>query len=287
MPCASTISRTSVHPHACGDDQRTQSHLAQSVRFTPTRVGTTNQRIGHLAIRSVHPHACGDDPTSPLTTTSTHGSPPRVWGRLLSECLSHIASRFTPTRVGTTKIRPGCRHQDAVHPHACGDDARFLRSRGDGDRFTPTRVGTTIGGLRRAPPSSVHPHACGDDFWGDLAPLPRDGSPPRVWGRPILPAQSLRSLRFTPTRVGTTSTSPRRRLTPTVHPHACGDDMDKEFLQRYLDGSPPRVWGRLSISKIYPFFFRFTPTRVGTTCVRVLVQRRRTVHPHACGDDRS
>ena len=153
-------------------------------------------------------------------------------------------------------------------------------------RFTPTRVGTTLPLRNGLPTSTVHPHACGDNASVAVSKSTDPGSPPRVWGQLLMFAGLLIGLRFTPTRVGTTSAA-RLSLRPvTVHPHACGDNvllwlapiLGARFtptrvgttLLAYLPveptgGSPPRVWGQLSERGIALFPQRFTPTRVGTT----------------------
>jgi len=70
-----------------------------------------------------------------------------------------------------------------------------------------------------------------------------------------------------------------------VHPHACGEDR-QVLLRLSVDvGSPPRVWGRLRVSVTTVREDRFTPTRVGKTCVPRSWSVRNTVHPHACGED--
>ncbi len=71
----------SVHPHACGDDNKINIFIAPlpgspprvwgrrilfavimlARRFTPTRVGTTGRRHPKNPLWPVHPHACGDD----------------------------------------------------------------------------------------------------------------------------------------------------------------------------------------------------------------------------------
>ena len=106
-----------------------------------------------------------------------------MWGQQSCEQQLHLQHRFTPTRVGTTRITRYITQVVKVHPHACGDNPG---ERGDhqsgvgspprvwgqrprsgladlADRFTPTRVGTTIligADLRDV---EVHPHACGDN----------------------------------------------------------------------------------------------------------------------------
>ena len=208
-----------------------------------------------------------------------------MWGRLQSYDFLNPGLRFTPTHVGTTTSPRRTRSAETVHPHACGDDvptviyttpgngspprmwgrrdsARSLRAR---HRFTPTHVGTTIAAIESL--------------------ITQFGSPPRMWGR--------RS------RYRACSCE-----TP-VHLHACGDDSISRARPRAWAGSPPRMWGRPSrgspggsVSRFTPTHvgtttgekslhcsFRFTPTHVGTTWDTEGSQTRRSVHPHACGDD--
>src|SRR6266545_7624572 len=112
-------------------------------------------------------------------------------------------------------------------------------------RFTPTRVGTTKACFRLPNSRAVHPHACGDDFGFSSGFGGITGSPPRVWGRHGIRNQGDYVARFTPTRVGTTVSIAPHFFSPSVHPHACGDDIDSALAAVDWDGSPPRVWGRL------------------------------------------
>ncbi len=255
-------------------------------RFTPTRVGTTLDSSRDCCRVAVHPHACGDDGCSTRREPSANGSPPRVWGRLPPFSESITTTRFTPTRVGTTRRQEGRAVGLAVHPHACGDDpfieAPLALPRGspprvwgrlplqpfllDTPRFTPTRVGTT------------RP--------GDSEPDRQPGSPPRVWGRLDIVAAAIRAERFTPTRVGTTLPHCARAGASSVHPHACGDDADQRSRGRHADGSPPRVWGRPPLVEPSAFVGRFTPTRVGTTLKGPRVWGRRLFYVAGALDGR-
>ena len=91
--------------------------------------------------------------------------------------------------------------------------------------------------------------------------------------------------RFTPTCVGTTRSGRRAGTGPSVHPHVCGDDCRGSRCLRQRIGSPPRVWGRPSLTAVGENACRFTPTCVGTTGVMVDAKSRTPVHPHVCGDD--
>jgi hypothetical protein len=72
-------------------------------------------------------------------------------------------------------------------------------------------------------------------------------------------------IRFTPTRVGTTTRSVAPRRASSVHPHTCGDNAIEGLNQQLNVGSPPHVWGQLNLGEALALNRRFTPTRVGTT----------------------
>ncbi len=113
---------------------------------------------------------------------------------------------------------------------------------------------------------------------------PGIGSPPRVWGQPLVSDHKGPPSRFTPTRVGTASSSWHRVLPTSVHPHACGDSMSRTRRRRCPVGSPPRVWGQLHRTEGHGTELRFTPTRVGTARYSTCRRLSTIVHPHACGD---
>ena len=116
-----------VHPHACGDNVRSCMTVCASagspprvwgqlakclvgyspLRFTPTRVGTTGHHLVVMNEYEVHPHACGDNLAYRQRMPIAKGSPPRVWGQPTIDGTWSEASRFTPTRVGTTVVSAG------------------------------------------------------------------------------------------------------------------------------------------------------------------------------------
>ena len=111
------------------------------------------------------------------------------------------------------------------------------------------------------------------------------GSPPRAWGRLIVPPVAVRGNRFTPTGVGTAPNGNLYSCVVAVHPHGRGDGVilmcetvncvrftptgvgtavfvPAAFL--FLNGSPPRAWGRRLSVHGGASCPRFTPTGVGT-----------------------
>ncbi len=71
-------------------------------------------------------------------------------------------------------------------------------------RITPTRVGKTMTLAGQRPEGWDHPHACGENL--PVAPWASKlrGSPPRVWGKPLLVSLIVAVAGITPTRVGKT-----------------------------------------------------------------------------------
>src|SRR5665811_856270 len=127
-------------------------------------------------------------------------------------------------------------------------------------RFIPTRVGTTGMSIKWASSPAVHPHACGDHVVTHGDRLPYRGSSPRVWGPQVTWAKEHRTVRFIPTRVGTTTSDKRSATAMSVHPHACGDHARHAGNRHATGGSSPRVWGPLPIDQIKIADRRFIPT---------------------------
>ena len=134
---------------------------------------------------------------------------------------------------------------------------------------------------------SVHPHVCGEyTTWTEAVQI-AIGSPPRVWGILQRDNTALDATRFTPTCVGNTGEVQNRVHRFTVHPHVCGEYISAKIAPLYANGSPPRVWGILTLYLPSAFALRFTPTCVGNTQLALALLRHETVHPHVCGEYRT
>ncbi len=295
-----------VHPHVRGDDG-VDEVLARVLRGSPPRAWGRRGRCARAPGRDRFTPTCVGTTRAGWTgCSSSHGSPPRAWGRHTHDLFSQAKTRFTPTCVGTTTSTNPVTAFMAVHPHVRGDDhapaattghllgspPRAWGRRGiitEGrlkTRFTPTCVGTTPPGRRAPGPLPVHPHVRGDDL--PFAPYDavQNGSPPRAWGRRVQPAPEQLVPRFTPTCVGTTARPSSRRSGRPVHPHVRGDDNRVPMPSGLCVGSPPRAWGRRGVGRAASANARFTPTCVGTTLCERRRRRPPSVHPHVRGDDR-
>src|SRR5438132_6024139 len=113
-------------------------------------------------------------------------------------------TRFTPTRVGNTRIPQRTGRGLSVHPHTRGEYEIHMRVLWCCVRFTPTRVGNTCTWLAGGRSSAVHPHTRGEYLKAALTWLALAGSPPHAWGIHRGCDRPHPSRRFTPTRVGNT-----------------------------------------------------------------------------------
>ncbi len=151
-------------------------------------------------------------------------------------------------------------------------------------RFIPTHVGNALCGQPfwiytsvhphacgerggHDPPlrqPAVHPHACGERLSASVSKKRSYGSSPRMWGTLLCRLRVFLNIRFIPTHVGNAPRSPFRVI-PAI-------------------GSSPRMWGTLVDYVEAEIRYRFIPTHVGNAPPPCPAARRRSVHPHACGE---
>ena len=190
----------------------------------------------------------------------------------------------SPTHVGNTHgvLRRGS--APAVHPHACGEYGPHCSAEIMQGGSSPRVWGIRSPASNRASWIAVHPHACGEYCSSLVTDSRFIGSSPRVWGIQALCTPAGCRTRFIPTRVGNTHNSGKTWAGCAVHPRACGEYSVCPSIRGELIGSSPRVWGIQTAGHRQRRGRRFIPTRVGNTVCGGPIRKRRTVHPHACGE---
>ncbi len=133
--------RSSVHPHGCGElsdglcflptyqgssprvwgtPLRSCCFLPESW-FIPTGVGNSRGPGTGSLLCSVHPHGCGELFTGHTLSVCVAGSSPRVWGTLLLRKKPAVVLWFIPTGVGNSNEGKVAVPKGLVHPHGCGE----------------------------------------------------------------------------------------------------------------------------------------------------------------------
>ena len=119
----------------------------------------------------------------------------------------------------------------------------FLASLG----ITPADAGKTFQSYLAQNTGKDHPRGCGENYSPiDIFSSTR-GSPPRMRGKLEFENQLSFESGITPADAGKTARASRGRQTKQDHPRGCGENSDKDLLNFFKSGSPPRMRGKLSI----------------------------------------
>ena len=171
--------------------------------------------------------------------------------------------------------------EDSSHPHACRKQSR---SGSASSRFIPTHVGNSVSLTLTGTAGTVHPHARGEQTLFAMLFTSTNGSSPRTWGTGQGASTPATTRRFIPTHVGNRSSTPASRSRSAVHPHARGEQEDREGDLRTFLGSSPRTWGTVLHGSEVWCGSRFIPTHVGNSTISPSKVGPPTVHPHARGE---
>ena len=91
-------------------------------RITPAHAGKTDSfNFADLMLRD-HPRACGENSTPGPLMSVSHGSPPRMRGKLTSSGSILLTKRITPAHAGKTLAGIDIEICGSDHPRACGEN---------------------------------------------------------------------------------------------------------------------------------------------------------------------
>ena len=194
------------------------------------------------------------------------GSSPRMRGKLNYVINKANEIRIIPAHAGQTYRFLVPLGPDSDHPRACGANTLcFVRLTGDFGssprmrgkqvlpltlgverRIIPAHAGQT--GCRRAGACRIadHPRACGANTRGTVSGLKRNGSSPRMRGKPRPMRPHGRRHRIIPAHAGQTCSVTRRRRAGSDHPRACGANARHARSRSSRAGSSPRMRGKRS-----------------------------------------
>ena len=252
-------------------------------RIIPARAGQTVALLSAANAPPDHPRACGANHSDPRSPRVHSGSSPRVRGKHVSCFTMRDCLRIIPARAGQTYVVMNTTGVDPDHPRACGANAdngqtvatrngssprvrgKLARSAqvGHGVRIIPARAGQTHARHAPARTSPDHPRACGANVRGARYAVLRDGSSPRVRGKPGGDPPVGHQLRIIPARAGQTPACSHCRRTFPDHPRACGANSNS--VSEYGKGG------------------RIIPARAGQTLRPDDVAGPDADHPRACG----
>ena len=281
--------RGAAHPRACGENLLTPDSDEASPGSSPRVRGKPGPRPRPWQRRRLIPARAGKTPRDHQRRRN-HRAHPRACGEndeLGDAGLLQV--RLIPARAGKTG-RGALRHYGgAAHPRACGENAWPKRStfrpmgssprvrgkRGHSsdrirdDRLIPARAGKTPHHHPHPGARPAHPRACGENWLERYLPRARQGSSPRVRGKPAVVSKCQDSNRLIPARAGKTTPILYPACPEPAHPRACGENPLRAPGGARRRGSSPRVRGKRRCRLCLlgrPQRWRLIPARAGKTC---------------------
>ena len=152
-------------------------------------------------------------------------------------------------------------------------------------RLIPACAGQTATLPRLTGLARAHPRVCGADHSQRAGAAPSRGSSPRVRGRRLLPQLLKLSRGLIPACAGQTLNRRSARIHPRAHPRVCGADGGLQPAEVLVEGSSPRVRGRLRVSGLVVGHGGLIPACAGQTWSRAFRLRDLRAHPRVCGAD--
>ena len=227
-----------------------------------------------------------------------------MWGKVRRVLSSFDRIGITPTHVGKRFRRIPTATKSKDHPHPCGEKSRkpagspidlgspppmwgkvgLLQALFFPDRITPTHVGKSIQQAGRPNEDEDHPHPCGEKIVQNADHAIGQGSPPPMWGKEPNETEELKKEGITPTHVGKRFFKRNGKPLRRDHPHPCGEKLPSAVPLQFCLGSPPPMWGKVSLLNNLSFRSRITPTHVGKRFCSTDTAIAAQDHPHPCGE---
>ena len=197
-----------------------------------------------------------------------------------------LRNRITPACAGKRPPPTGRESPGQDHPRMCGEERRII-----GDAYytagSPPHVrGRVADQLTSRELSGITPARAGKrrKFSGPSVDT-LDRVFPRVRGRVADQLTSRELLGSPPARAGKRDSSDKRKGNTTDHPRACGEESPQPAALHRVQGSPPRVRGRVLAQLLVAPLQRITPARAGKRGSSGASQSAAQDHPRVCGEE--
>ena len=215
-------------------------------------------------------------------------SPPRVRGKAKIRHFSVSSRRITPAYAGKSLSlrRSGFCRWD--HPRVCGEKVGPVgcvsgwlgsppRMRGKAPSLavlgacigiTPAYAGKRVAAQIFRNLDRDHPRVCGEKSISADSFSPGTGSPPRMRGKVNSPPQRLIKFGITPAYAGKSYTLLDLPAGERDHPRVCGEKALGHGHQPFVQGSPPRMRGKVYKAGVQDAGRGITPAYAGKSVQR-------------------
>ena len=151
--------------------------------------------------------------------------------------------------------------------------------------ITPADAGKTVYRRNSLHLRKDHPRGCGENSITRVLEVTRQGSPPRMRGKPRAVWRANRASGITPADAGKTVRSRERMDEPWDHPRGCGENFGKAVNVNVWIGSPPRMRGKRMCDIPNNIQFGDHPADAGKTAAVREQNDKAQDHPRGCGEN--
>ena len=255
-------------------------------RNIPAYAGKTRAQPGRMAHTQEHPRVCGENSHTQTTALTSHGTSPRMRGKQgLIEQVQR-ALRNIPAYAGKTLSCRGRDQPQPEHPRVCGENPTYHYSSADGLGTSPRMRGKLfltllpIRNIRNIPAYAGKTHR-------DGTPMILEPEHPRVCGENLLTKRTKScNNRNIPAYAGKTHRKYLSAGKHSEHPRVCGENTNGCQGTRRIQGTSPRMRGKLYFCLQIFVFFRNIPAYAGKTPCPFSCQSSHSEHPRVCGENR-
>ena len=193
-----------------------------------------------------------------------YGSPPRMRGKVDKHDPKRGQHRITPAYAGKS-LYVGL---------------NFAQTEGSPPRMRGKVIKCTWGWYV----PMDHPRVCGEKVCFSFRPTAFLGSPPRMRGKGFYAVSGRFRPWITPAYAGKRDVTARSAGAAQDHPRVCGEKAEWFRANRYYEGSPPRMRGKVGLPPPFLSMRRITPAYAGKS---PKFRNRLDVykdHPRVCGE---
>ena len=160
-------------------------------------------------------------------------------------------------------MRTGLRVSDVGSPPRMRGKARTLRTGRRSRGITPAYAGKSTGGTHAHKCARDHPRVCGEKRQLRRCPFRFRGSPPRMRGKAGRSFAVCCSAGITPAYAGKSVISGSLWLSSRDHPRVCGEKWVPVVSSVSVQGSPPRMRGKVMQQCVARKVVGITPAYAG------------------------
>ena len=154
------------------------------------------------------------------------------------------------------------------------------------ERITPACAGKSPASGPGCGKTGDHPRVCGEKTRYQNLKTTIQGSPPRVRGKVQPAAAGNPAERITPACAGKSGPISASGRAIRDHPRVCGEKALHDGGILPAQGSPPRVRGKVVVSRNLCLLSGITPACAGKSELQALVLSGQRDHPRVCGEKR-